>query len=840
MPPIPSIEECPDPTPVVNIPEVSSPERGSMKESGPGRVPPLNYFEDSLVVSSTAPWRPSTFATWPPTETWVVAWGGEVIKHLTRAQREASDTHEHFIEAMGHHAELVAWVEELKAIRVQEKKMVEAVQEALRAQLVTERASRTTEDEAMRAELEAALDEKTVVEAQLKETKVRVEEEIGRLKSEATNAWDIGKEEFLKSPDSNACVQRSPWLISKRASMAPWLSFEPKATPRRTTRLPSSTAPLLCPNSVSLPNYLSVLPTSHSVSFNYPYTMSSPSDTPVSSAAASIDSTSPVRQVGEPWLPRSEELPNTLWYEEKSSTLRLSDIDTIKEKGGTMGKFEVVNPQPDERAHRPPPEFHNFYMNQIEMGLRIPISRFIAAFFCHIQLSPSQLASNSYSLLLALAVLLSYHEIPLIPYVLMQLVQIKRLGPGKFYLSHKGDHSFIKGNPSSHKGWMSRFFYIKCDVMRDPWRCEMHWRDSAITIVPRTPDRTPSLTPFLEAMCDKSYNAPELIKEDLLCFFKFSRKGVKLVGDLDERMGKAEMLKAMQEEARASGEVGPPKKTTKKRKVSSSAEKKVQAERRKKSVSTSGTRPEETQERVRAPTPPTATPEETLDPTKYIFNMAPESDVPELMKADDVEVIAYFSSHIAPAIVWGGEMVRRLTQSSQKVRSINRSLDKASHQHTKVMAKLEELEACRARELEEAKTQQELLEAELLAEKEARVAEKEAMRVELEEARARSEQEAERLKGEAREEFLKSPEFDVLLGNRAFGYFKDGFWGCLAQFRAHGYSEEEHPASFLDLQQALAEVGDEEEEAEEEEPEEQEEGEIGGDAGTTLLRHSFP
>ncbi|KZV33599.1 hypothetical protein F511_34819 [Dorcoceras hygrometricum] len=182
-----------------------------------------------------------------------------------------------------------------------------------------------------------------------------------------------------------------------------------------------------------------------------------------------------------------------------------------------------------------------------------------------------------------------------------------------------------------------------------------------------------------------------------------------------------------------------------------------------------------------------------------------------------------------PAIVWGGEMVRRLTHSHQKVRSTRRNFDKSSRQHTEAVAKLKELEACRARELEEAKTQQELLEAELITEKEARVAEKEAMRAELEEAKARSEQEAERLKGEAREEFLNSPEFDVLLGKRVFSYFKDGLWGCLAQFRANGYSEEEHPASFLDLQEALAKLGDEE--ASEEEVEEgQEEGEIGSGA----------
>ncbi|KZV23107.1 hypothetical protein F511_06631 [Dorcoceras hygrometricum] len=422
----------------------------------------------------------------------------------------------------------------------------------------------------------------------------------------------------------------------------------------------------------------------------------------------------------------------------------------------------------------------------------------------------------------------------------MQLVQVKRLGPEKFYLSHKGDHTFIKGNPSSHKGWMSRFFYIKCDVIRDPWRCETHWRDSAVTLVPRTPDRTPSLTPFPEAMHGKSYNAPELIKEDLLCFFRFSRKGVELVGNLDERMGKAELLRAMQEEARASGEVGPPKKTTKKRKAPSSDEKEeVHRERRKKGSSSSGTQLEETQEKSRAKTPPMAVSEETPAPTpviaipeasssrrRYICNMAPNPDLDVVAKAEDVKVIGQFSAHIALTIVWGGKMVKHLTRAHRRANASRQKFDEALGRHAEVLAWLEELEGLRSREEEEARSQREALEAELLAEREAQVAEKEAMRAELAEAKTRSEQEAERLKGEAREEFLKSSEFDVLLGKRSFSYFKDGFWGCLAQFRDHGYSEEEHPASFLDLQQALMKLGDEEEEREED----QEEGEVGDDA----------
>ncbi|KZV53286.1 hypothetical protein F511_07580 [Dorcoceras hygrometricum] len=214
--------------------------------------------------------------------------------------------------------------------------------------------------------------------------------------------------------------------------------------------------------------------------------MSSPNDSIVSSTAVSLDGVPPDPEVKEPWLPEQEELSRVPWYEEKSSNMKLPDIGVIKEKGGTMGKFEVVLPHPDERAHRPPPGFHTFYMNQIEMGLRFPIPRFIISLCHYIKISPSQLAPNSYSFLLALAVLLSYHEIPLIPYVLMQLVQIKRLGPGKFYISHKGDHAFIKGNSSSHKVWMSRFFYIKRDEKRNPSKCDISWRDNVFTLTPRT------------------------------------------------------------------------------------------------------------------------------------------------------------------------------------------------------------------------------------------------------------------------------------------------------------------------------------------------------------------
>ncbi|KZT76243.1 hypothetical protein F511_46732 [Dorcoceras hygrometricum] len=152
-------------------------------------------------------------------------------------------------------------------------------------------------------------------------------------------------------------------------------------------------------------------------------------------------------------------------------------------------------------------------------------------------------------------------------------------------------------------------------------------------------------------------------------------------------------------------------------------------------------------------------------------------------------------------------------------------------QHAEVLVRREELETLRSQEEGAAKAQREALEAQLVVEREAHEAEKaarELLEAELEEVKARATQEAERLKIEGKEEFLKSPEFDTLLGKKAGGYFKNGFLGCLAQWRANGYPEEEHPASFLNVQQAIAEMADEEE-VQEEEEDEDEEGEEEGD-----------
>ncbi|KZV37851.1 hypothetical protein F511_30761 [Dorcoceras hygrometricum] len=311
----------------------------------------------------------------------------------------------------------------------------------------------------------------------------------------------------------------------------------------------------------------------------------------------------------------------------------------------------------------------------------------------------------------------------------------------------------------------------------------MSWRDNIYTFTPRTPERSPNLTSFLDAMREKSYNAPELIQEDLLCAFRFSRRGVEMVGDLgtavscfsrvlvymyysspaltfilfslcadermgkeelvkamqeearasDERMGKAELVKAMQEEARASGEVGPPKKAARKRPAVSLAEEEARLEKRnKKGASTSGTQPGESPKMTRVPTPPMRTSEETsgLQPaitipevsspmrgkgpervlpfdfskdslvdsptgvvsTRLMCNMVSDRDLPVMKGAEDSEVIGHLAVNLASAMAWGGEIIRRLTRAHRTGKTNRKKFDEAMGRHAEMVARLEELE----------------------------------------------------------------------------------------------------------------------------------------------------
>ncbi|KZV32494.1 hypothetical protein F511_43783 [Dorcoceras hygrometricum] len=287
-------------------------------------------------------------------------------------------------------------------------------------------------------------------------------------------------------------------------------------------------------------------------------------------------------------------------------------------------------------------------------------------------------------------------------------------------------------------------------------------------------------------------------------------------------MGKAEMLKALEEaEAASSGAAAPPK-VAKKRKASTPAEKEARHQRKKTGASTSGAWPKQTTEEGWAPTPPTQMTEE----------------LPEL----------------PPVITIAEASSPSKNKAHRAVNDTRQSFDEMMGQHSKQVERLEELEAVMAQEKRAAGAEKEALEAQLAAERVARaleaqlatervaravkeetirseldaaLAKKTVIEVELEETKARAEEEAERLRSEAvrawdlgKGEFLKSSEFETLCAKKAFGYFKVGFSSCLTQFRANGYSEEEQPDFFLNLKKALMDMADEEAVEEEEEEEE--------------------
>ncbi|KZV31839.1 hypothetical protein F511_44981 [Dorcoceras hygrometricum] len=89
----------------------------------------------------------------------------------------------------------------------------EAQREVLEKQwlrLAAERVALMAEKGSLAAEKEALEAEKRAIRTELNETKALAEEEIGRLRSEAANAWDLGKEEFLKSSEfDNLCAKKS-------------------------------------------------------------------------------------------------------------------------------------------------------------------------------------------------------------------------------------------------------------------------------------------------------------------------------------------------------------------------------------------------------------------------------------------------------------------------------------------------------------------------------------------------------------------------------------------------------------------------------------------------------
>ncbi|KZV56636.1 hypothetical protein F511_11127, partial [Dorcoceras hygrometricum] len=136
------------------------------------------------------------------------------------------------------------------------------------------------------------------------------------------------------------------------------------------------------------------------------------------------------------------------------------------------------------------------------------------------------LTPNSYSSLLALGVLLKFYQASLSLPLICKLTQIRQQDVGKFFIRLKPEFGFIKGNPSSHKGWMSRYFFLRRNVWEGiAWYCDMSWSEKPTRRILPPPAQEYDPTPFLKAAFAKCFNARDLVRDDLLCHFGFSRKG---------------------------------------------------------------------------------------------------------------------------------------------------------------------------------------------------------------------------------------------------------------------------------------------------------------------------
>ncbi|KZV58590.1 hypothetical protein F511_11882 [Dorcoceras hygrometricum] len=511
--------------------------------------------------------------------------------------------------------------------------------------------------------------------------------------------------------------------------------------------------------------------------------MSSPDYDLVVRSAESIDHSS------TPEASNREDENPSLTYNYRARILRIDQDEARLTTQGCTCLYEVVIPHIHARAHRPPAGFHTFYINQIDRGLRFPLPTFIASLCHYIGVSPSQLAPNSYSSLLSLGILLKFHGIPLSTYVLMQLVTIKRLGPGKFYISNKKEFGFIGGNPSSHKGWMSRYFFIRRISGRENfWGCDMSWRDNAHTSPPSPPEQKPNLTKFLEAMRGKCFNAQQLIEEDLLCFFNFSGKKARLIGDLGDMMDKAAMLEALKERRSKTKSGG---------------------------ASSSGAQNKE----------------ETSSgaPSKEKREASPKKKERCKKRRHEKRDTGSTQESIPESLAWFGEAASQFSKAHAEVIKTKRSYDGVLGRHEVLLKELEEIQTKENAEKESLTAEIELARAEAQTYK----AKAQSLETQVQSLDARAQcaeeesklrlAEVEKLQEERenswaleKEKFIKSKDFDSLCLKKAVMYFDKGFEGCLAQFRANGFSEEEYPASFLDVEQDLADM-----------PEDQEEGSSG-------------
>ncbi|KZV06924.1 hypothetical protein F511_45596 [Dorcoceras hygrometricum] len=196
----------------------------------------------------------------------------------------------------------------------------------------------------------------------------------------------------------------------------------------------------------------------------------------------------------------------------------------------------------------------------------------------------------------------------------------------------------------------------------------------------------------------------------------------------------------------------------------------------------------------------------SLDFTRRLIS---DQDYDLVNSVPDLAALDAGSLHFMQALVWSGSVANRLIRAREEITKTKHSMDEMLESHEGLMKQLAEIRANNDKE-------KEVMALELEASRaEAQLSKARALRAEEENKALQAE--VDRWKGEAenswelgKEKFLQSKEFKVLCSGKALTFFEKGFDGCLAQFMESGYTEEEHPAPFLDVERALENMSDDE------------------------------
>lgn len=148
------------------------------------------------------------------------------------------------------------------------------------------------------------------------------------------------------------------------------------------------------------------------------------------------------------------------WFEKTVSVLNRSHPFYPLLSEYVPKTFRIIIVGPNDRSHLPPSHCHCFFLDQLEGGLRIPVPRAYLDILDFYKII-NQLAPNAFRILASTVIVFEHLKLPLSPQVFHCLFQLKMTDPGAFYFSERHDYQFLRGIPSSNKGWKSLYVFVQ-------------------------------------------------------------------------------------------------------------------------------------------------------------------------------------------------------------------------------------------------------------------------------------------------------------------------------------------------------------------------------------------